>query len=163
MRIHLSLSVCALVLGPVAVRAEEPTGEQIYKQMCVRCHGASGEGTKKAPQPLFGDKSVAQLAAVIDRTMPEDDPDLLDAAGSKKVAQYIYDQFYSPAAQARIKPPKLALSHLTVGQYRQAIADAVASFRTSAKLDDRQGLRAEYYNSRGFQNNKRLIDRTDRE
>ena len=66
--------------------AEDRTGEQIYKEMCARCHGAKGEGTKKYEHPLTGDKSVAQLAGVIDRTMPEDDPDKLDAEGSKRVA-----------------------------------------------------------------------------
>src|SRR5262245_31354243 len=129
MRIPLLLSVCVLALLPGAVRAGEPSGEQIYKQMCARCHGATGEGTKKAPQPLLGDKSVPQLAVVIDRTMPEDDPDKLDAAGSRQVAQYIFDAFYSPQAQARIKPPRIDLSHLTVNQYRNAVADLVASFR----------------------------------
>jgi hypothetical protein len=157
------LSVLALAVWPVASRAGEFTGEQIYKQMCVRCHGAAGEGTTKAPAPLLGGKSVGQLANLIDRTMPEDDPDKLDAAGSKKVAEYIYDKFYSPAAQAKLKPPRIELAHLTVNQYRSAIADVVGTFRTPAKLDDKQGLRAEYYNSRGFQGNKRLIDRLDPE
>lgn len=161
MRNPLVLSVCALTLGPVSARSAEPTGAEIYKQQCARCHGAAGEGTKKATQPLIGDKSVPQLAAVIDRTMPEDDPDALDAAGSKAVAQYIYDRFYSPAAQARIKPPRPALSHLTVGQYRNAVADVVGSFRPVVKFDDRQGLRGEYYNARNFQPNKRQVERTD--
>ncbi len=156
------LSVCFLALAPAAVRADdkEKTGEQIYKQECNRCHGATGEGSKKA-QPLFGDKSVAQLANVIQRTMPEDDPGSLDAASSKRVAEYIFDKFYSPAAQARIKPPRIDLTHLTVKQYRNAVADVVGSFRQSAKLDDKHGLHGEYYNSRGFQGNKRLINRTD--
>ena len=159
----LLLLALGFFLFPTAIRAEEPTGEQIYKQMCVRCHGMAGEGTKKAPQPLIGDRSLAQLAAVIDRTMPEDDPDSLDAIGSKKVAEFIFDKFYSPAAQARIKPPRVELSRLTVKQYRNAVADIVASFRTPVKLDDKQGLHGEYYNSRNFQGNKKAIDRTDAE
>src|SRR5689334_19518571 len=73
---------------------ETRTGEQIYKSMCVRCHGAKGEGTKKYELPLTGDKSVAQLAGVIDRTMPEGEPEKLDAEGSKRVAQFMYDAFY---------------------------------------------------------------------
>jgi cytochrome c553 len=161
MRIPPLLSVGVLALLPGAVRADEPGGEQIYKQTCARCHGAAGEGTKKAPQPLIGDKSVAQLAVVIDRTMPEDDPDKLDAAGSRKVAQYVFDAFYSPAAQARIKPPRIDLSHLTVNQYRNAVADVVAGFRPAPKLDGKQGLRGEYFNARGFGRRGGLIDRTD--
>ncbi|MBA4186883.1 MAG: hypothetical protein C0467_02575 [Planctomycetaceae bacterium] len=96
--------------------------------------------------------------------MPEDDPDKLDAAGSKKVAEYIYDKFYSPQAQARIRPPRVELSHLTIRQYRNAIADIVGSFRFAPKFDDKQqGLRGEYFNSRGFDGNKRLIQRNDGE
>ncbi len=155
----LSLALGAL-LSPCAA-AQEKTGEQIYKQMCVRCHGPAGEGTKKVSQPLTGDKSAAQLAKAIHGTMPEDDPDLLDAAGAKLVAAYIHDAFYSPAAQARIKPPRVDLSRLTVRQYRNSVADIVASFRPSAKLDDKSGLHGEYFNSRDFRGKARLIDRTD--
>jgi cytochrome c553 len=163
MRITRLLSVVALALLPAAVRAEEQTGEQIYKRLCSQCHGPSGEGTQKAPAPLIGGKSVAQLANLIDRTMPEDDPDRLDAAGSKKVAQFIHDKFYSPAAQAKLKPPRIELTHLTVNQYRSAVADVVGSFRTPAKLDDKQGLRGEYYNARNFRGNARLLERIDHE
>lgn len=156
-----TLAIVAMLVPCAA--AQEKTGEQIYKQMCARCHGAAGEGTKKYELPLIGDKSVAQLANLIDRTMPEDDPDRLDAAGSKKVAEYIHEQFYSPAAQARLKPPRVELSRLTVRQYRNSVADIVASFRPSAKLDDRRGLRGEYFNARNFQPKARLIDRIDPE
>jgi mono/diheme cytochrome c family protein len=162
MRITPLLTVCVIICEPGSLRAAESNGEQIYREMCSRCHGANGQGTKKAPQPLVGDKSVAQLAALIDRTMPEDDPDKLDAAGSKEVAQYIFDAFYSRAAQARISPPRIALSHLTVHQYRNAIADVVGSFRPAAKLDGNPGLRGFYYNSRNV-GGKANVDRVDPE
>lgn len=162
MRISIAITLCLFAL-PSLVCAQEKTGEEIYKSMCARCHGAKGEGTKKHEHPLTGDWSVGRLAAVIDRTMPEDDPDKLDAAGSKRVAEYIHDAFYSPVAQAKLNPPRVELARLTVKQYRNAIADVIGSFRPQAKLDDRRGLRAEYFNSRNFQNNKRLIDRTDPE
>lgn len=161
MRTSLAISVCLFTLPTAS--AQEKSGEQIYKQMCARCHGPKGEGTNKATQSLTGDWSIARLAAVIDRTMPEDDPDQLDAAGSKKVAEYMYDAFYSPVAQAKLNPPRVFLSRLTVRQYRNAIADVIGSFRPPARLDDRRGLRAEYFNSRNFQINKRLIDRVDPE
>jgi hypothetical protein len=153
----------ALAMSTSFALSEERTGEQIYKQMCARCHGAKGEGTKKYELPLTGDKSLPQLAAVIDRTMPEGDPDKLDAEGSKLVAAYIYDAFYSPNAQAKINPPRIELSRLTVKQYRNSIADLIGGFRLSPRADDKQGLRGEYFNARNFQNNKRLIDRTDTE
>src|SRR6478752_6997625 len=131
----LSISAFALALACAPVgHAAEPTGAQIYKEMCARCHGAKGEGTKKYAHPLTGDWSVARLASVIDRTMPEDDPDKLDAAGSKRVAEFIYDAFYSPVAQAKLSPPRVELARLTVKQYRNAIADLIGSFRQPARI-----------------------------
>jgi hypothetical protein len=180
---HLSLRntgvvVLALAAAQAAPGAETRTGEQIYRQMCARCHGAKGEGTKKYELPLTGDRSVAQLAGVVDRTMPEGDPDALDAEGSKRVAQYMYDAFYSPDAQAKLNPPRVELSRLTVKQYRNSVADLVGSFRFAPKADgkagggsgepaggspERNGLKGEYYNARGFNNQKRQIERTDPE
>jgi cytochrome c553 len=162
-RARVGLLLLAALLAPGPVRAADLTGEQIYREHCVRCHGPTGDGTKKATKPLTGDKSVAQLARVIDATMPEDDPDKLGAAESAKVAAYIHEAFYSPTAQARIKPARIDLARLTVGQYRNAVADVVGGFRAPAKADDRRGLRGEYFNARGFQQNRRLIDRTDPE
>ena len=157
-----SALVALAALAPL-VAAENRTGEQIYKQMCARCHGGKGEGAKNDPLPLTGDKSLPQLTAVIARTMPEGEPEKLDAEGGKRVAAFIYDAFYSPTAQAKANPPRVDLSRLTVKQYRNSVADIIGSFRASPKPDEKQGLRGEYFNARGFQQNKRLIDRTDAE
>ncbi len=154
--------VALLAFFPFA-NAQEKSGEVIYRQMCAKCHGAKGEGGKSYPVPLIGDKSVAQLAQVIDLTMPDGAPELLDAVGSKRVAEYMHDAFYSPNAQAKLNPPRVELSRLTVKQYRNSIADVISSFRGQPKPEDKQGLRGEYFNARGFQGNKRLIDRTDAE
>lgn len=161
-RLLLPTGLALLTLLGVSfpVRAAEPDGGQLYKQFCVRCHGANGEGGKKA-QPLVGDKSVPQLANVIQRTMPDDDPGALTVEQARAVAAYIYDRFYSPEAQARLHPPRIDLTHLTHRQYRQAVADLIGSFRPAARLPETPGLRGEYFNSRGFQPNQRLIDRTD--
>jgi len=160
MRLSLGTLICLFALTTTA-SAEEQSGATIYKELCVRCHGANGEGTKKYEHPLTGDWSVARLAKVIDQTMPEDDPDKLDAAGSKRVAEYIYDAFYSPVAQAKLKPPRIELARLTVNQYRNSIADIIGSFRPTATLDGKQGLRGEYFNARNFRGGSRLIDRID--
>ena len=148
--------------GPAGVGpAAEPTGAQLYKQHCQRCHGPAGEGTKKAPRPLVGDRSVAQLGKQIDETMPEDDPDKLDAAESARVAEYVHGAFYSPTARARLKPARVELARLTVAQYRNAVADLVGSFRPAPKPDARPGLRGEYYNARNFRGDKKVFDRID--
>jgi cytochrome c553 len=155
-----------LVMAPTTptVAADGPTGEQIYRRQCASCHGAAGEGTKDHyPKPLVGSRSVAQLARVIARTMPEDDPGTCVGPEADKVAAYVYDAFYSRAAQERNKPPRIELSRLTVGQYRNAVADLVASFRTPAPWDDKRGLQGEYFNARGFGRAKPLLERLDPE
>lgn len=160
-RYRIVLSAVALAWPAGVGAADEPTGAQLYKQHCSRCHGKAGEGTKKAPRPLVGDRSPIQLGKQIDETMPEDDPDKLDAAESARVAEYVHQAFYSPTARARLKPARVELSRLTVGQYRNAVADLVGSFRPAPQPDARQGLKGEYYNARNFRGDKKVFDRVD--
>jgi len=144
--------------------ADGPTGEEIYQQHCVRCHGSAGEGTAdNYPEPLIGDKSVAQLSALIAKTMPEDKDEKCTGDDAQKVAQYIHDAFYSPTAQVRNKPARIELSRLTVRQYQNAVADLIGSFRAPGEWGEKRGLRGEYYNSRGFRRGDPLIDRVDPE
>src|SRR5262245_49659932 len=103
------LSCLGIVLSPLTTAAADArTGEQIYRQRCTKCHGASGEGTDdNYPNRLLGSKSVDQLARFIAKKMPKDSPQKCDAEEAQKVAKYIYDQFYSEAAQERNKPPRV--------------------------------------------------------
>jgi len=137
------------------------TGRAIFKEECARCHGPMGQGTKKTTRPLVGEKSPFQLYELIKREMPKDDPGSCTDDEYRKVAAYIHDAFYSPDAQARLHPPQIALSHLTVSQYRNTVADLIGSFRPLVKTDARRGLRGEYFNSRDVRRDKRLIDRVD--
>src|SRR5207248_152275 len=82
------------------------------------------------PNRLVGDKSRAALARFIAKKMPKDSPKKCDAEEAQKLAAYIFDAFYSSAAQERNKPPRIELARLTVRQYRNAIADLIGSFRT---------------------------------
>ncbi len=158
-----ALLCLGLLLPAARVNAEVRTGELIYRQDCASCHGKAGEGTPdNYKKPLAGDKSVAQLAAIIAKSMPKDDPQKCSPEESRKVAAYIYDAFYSPAAQARIRPPRVELSRLTVRQYRNAVADLVGSFRGAGRWDDRRGLRGEYFTGRNFWRGGPAIDRLDR-
>jgi cytochrome c553 len=142
--------------------AESQTGERIYRQQCASCHGAAGEGTdENYPRPLLGDRSVAQLARLIAKTMPKDAPKKCAGPDAEKVAAYIHDTFYSKTAQARNKPPRIELSRLTVRQYRNAVTDLLGSFRTPGRWDHQRGLRGEYFKSRGFGGNDRVFDRID--
>lgn len=152
-----------LIYASLGLCAQPETGQAIYKEECYRCHGQMGEGTKKTTRPLVGEKSPFQLFEQIKRTMPDDDPGSCTDDEYRKVAAYIHETFYSPDAQARLHPPRIALSHLTVGQYRSTVADLIGSFRPAVKMDDRHGLHAEYFNSSDTRDDKRLIDRIDPE
>jgi hypothetical protein len=150
-----------LSCGPAAAAAGS-TGERIYRQRCASCHGAAGEGTEENhPHPLVGTRSVAQLARRIARTMPKDADQKCSAEDARNVAAFIYDAFYSKEAQARNQTPRIQLARLTVRQYRNAVADVVGHFRAPGRWDERRGLRGEYFKSRHFADQGRVLDRVD--
>jgi hypothetical protein len=143
--------------------AADPDGERIYRQRCASCHGSTGEGSKEYPRVLAGDRSVGQLARLIAKTMPEDDPGTCVGEDAQKVAAYIHDAFYSKIARERNKPARIELSRLTVRQYRHALADLIGSFREPGTWGDRRGLHGEYFKARRFREGDRVIDRLDPE
>jgi mono/diheme cytochrome c family protein len=145
-------------------RGDEPDGAAVYRQKCARCHGTAGEGGKEYPQPLVGNRSLPQLAKYIAKYMPDDAPGTCKGPDAEKVAAYIFDAFYSPAAQARTKAPHAAFARLTVAQYRYAVADLVGGTPTakdsqSAKTE--QGLRGEYYTGAGKRKRSLAFARVD--
>ena len=151
-----------LVATRSALAADEHPGQKIYIAQCASCHGENGLGTKdNGFEPLFGDKPIVELARVITETMPEGEPEKCVGKDAEAVAAYMYDAFYSPIAQARIRPPRIELSRLTVRQYQETIADLIGSFRGAKALNKERGLKAEYFDERRFQNDKRRIDRRD--
>jgi cytochrome c len=105
------------------------------KKLCADCHGANGQGVEdEYDEPLTGEKAVEALGKYIDRTMPEDDPDLCTAEESKLIAEYIHGAFYSPEAQARLNPPQKELSRLTIEQFRTSVMDLIGRFRMGPRL-----------------------------
>ena len=159
----IRLLVPALLAAATLLRADEaPNGEAIYRDLCASCHGAKGEGVAdKHDDPLYGERSMASLSKYIDKTMPEDEADKLDAAGSAKVAEYIYGAFYSPAARARNHPPRVDLVHLTNRQYRESVADLLGGFIDPAEAGAATGLKATYFESDGM--NKKSKQKLERE
>src|SRR5579862_5666394 len=143
--------------GPGAAPA---AGERIYRQRCATCHGAKGEGASAYPKPLTGVRSVGELSRFVAQSMPPG-PRKCPAPDAQKVAAYIYDAFYSPLAQARNRPARVALSRLTVRQFRNAVADLVGDFRPVVPAETRRGLHGEYFKGRDFDGKQRLIDRID--
>ncbi|MFO0926762.1 MAG: DUF1592 domain-containing protein [Gemmataceae bacterium] len=141
--------------------AQEPSGEQLFKTQCARCHGPKGEGTKRYQKHLEGDRSVAQLSSLIHKTMPEDGPGTLSEPEAKAVAAFVFDSFYSPLARARNRPARIELARLTVRQYRNAVADLVGSFRWQPAWGKERGLKAEYFRNRRFSPRDRVLERID--
>ncbi len=137
-------------------------GQAIFRQQCAACHGAEGQGTKVYTRPLTGTRTPGELVRYISTTMPPG-PRHASLAEAQKVAPYIYDAFYSPIAQARSGPARVALSRLTVRQFRSAVSDLVTSFRPQQKRDATQGLHAIYYKARRFDNGEKVLERTDPE
>ncbi len=149
----MALAVAAMLLNlcTVATAADEKTparsGEQIFLDDCASCHGDRGEGTEQYKLALAGDRSVFELTKFIHETMPKDSAEDCVGEDAERVAKYMNDAFYSKDAQARLNPPRIELSRLTVRQYRNAVADLVASFRSSGAASNERGLRGEYYKS----------------
>ena len=138
------------------------TAEKVYQRRCASCHGAKGEGAKGYPKPLAGSRSVNELSRFIAQSMPPG-PHPCPAPEAQKVAAYVYDTFYSPLAQARNKPARVALSRLTVPQFRNAVSDLVGDYHAVVPSETKRGLRAEYFKAQRFDNNDRLLQRIDSE
>ncbi|MDX1964581.1 MAG: PA14 domain-containing protein, partial [Pirellulales bacterium] len=136
--------------NPATNMGDISAGKTLYHAKCAACHGQKGEGSDQHDQTLQGDRSVAQLADYIHKTMPEDAPGTLSAVEAANAASYVYHEFYSLAARERHKPPRIELSRLTVKQYRQAVADLVGSFRQATPLPTQTGLNGLYYAQNEF-------------
>lgn len=160
----LSLAGLLLSLPLQSAQADDALrGQVIYQKLCADCHGANGQGTEDFfPDPLAGDRSIVELTKVIADTMPEGEADKCVGDDSAAVAKYIYDAFYSPLAQARVKPPRVDLQRLTNRQYENAVADLMGSFIGIGRVDNRRGLDAQYFNDRRPRRDKRVIERVDR-
>jgi Protein of unknown function (DUF1592)/Protein of unknown function (DUF1588)/PA14 domain/Protein of unknown function (DUF1585)/Cytochrome C oxidase, cbb3-type, subunit III len=155
-----AVAASALLCSPLA--AAEKSGQQIYAQMCAKCHGKSGEGSEEDyPERLVGELSVGELAKLIDKTMPYQHPEKVDAEESLVVSAYIHDAFYSPLAQERNRPARIELSRLTVRQYQNSVSDLVGSFRKPGEIDKRRGLNAEYYKGRRIRPDDKVEERLD--
>ena len=142
-----------------------PNGAEIYRQLCVKCHGRNGEGVKdKYDDALYGDWSVEKLTRVIAKTMPEDAPEKCVGTDAEAVARYIHDAFYSRAARARNHPASVELVRLTNRQYLNTVADLINRFdRGHPPTKGGGGLRGRYFSVKGFNDDKKIFDRVDRQ
>ncbi|MDB4793132.1 DUF1592 domain-containing protein [bacterium] len=137
-------------------------GQKIYIEHCASCHGEHGQGVAdKYDETLYGDKSLDDLTRIIHDTMPEEDPEQVVSDDAKRVAEYLYDSFYTAEARAKNQPPRIELVRLTNNQYLNVVADLFTNFLGASTVDDSRGLSAEYFDSKNMSRNKRKIERTD--
>ncbi len=137
-------------------------GSVIYKSKCASCHGEKGEGgTKQYQEPLTGDASRKELAKRISDTMPEEDPESCVGEDAEAVAEFVFDQFYSDAAQVRNRPPRIGLARLTGPQLRQSLADLYSHFGGTPKSTNERGVNATYFDGPSWKNENKKIERLD--
>lgn len=128
----------------------------MYQQKCAGCHGAKGEGVEgKYAAALTGEWSLPRLTRYTAANMPDDAPETLTPAEAQAVSAYIFDAFYSPAAQARLHPARVELAHLTNRQYAVTVADLLGQFAPATPVNPAagggsaekpSGLAATYFN-----------------
>ncbi|MBI5688711.1 MAG: DUF1592 domain-containing protein [Verrucomicrobia bacterium] len=154
---------CARVPAPAVVTAK---GEHLYRTQCAECHGSQGQGVEgKYAGSLSGDWPLPRLARYIEQNMPEDSPQPLSPDQAQAVAAYLYDAFYSRAAQAKLRPARRELSHLTNRQYAVAVADLLRELEggepVQGAITGTRGLAATYYGSaqRGRFDSGRVVQR----
>jgi hypothetical protein len=138
-----------LLCGLASAAVTDHPGKAIYQQLCADCHGNDGQGVDgKYDEPLIGNRSLDALAKKIEKTMPEEKPELCVGEDAKQVAAYIYDAFYSAEAQARTHRPEKDLLRLTIPQFRNSVMDLLGRFHMGAGFDrpvgGEHGLKGQY-------------------
>ncbi len=165
--IALTTALGIRAIGP-AKSAELPDvsqlerGQAVYQETCASCHGEHGEGVEGAfGDPLIGDDSIGQLAARVERTMPEGEPEECVGEDAAAVAAYMHQHFYGEAAQVRNRPPRIGMAHLTGNQLRQSLADLYEQFAGDADPNVEHGVSGSYFDGERRKDDKKKIERND--
>ena len=165
----LPIAVCSWTIGQASSAEPElpdasrlQRGQVIYQTTCASCHGEHGEGVEDAyGDPLIGDESIGQLAARVERTMPEGEPEECVGEDAVAVAAYMHQQFYGEAAQVRNRPPRIGLARLTGNQLRQSLADLYEQFGGRPDPNAEHGVSGTYFDSERWKEDKKKIQRCD--
>ena len=162
-RVAWLFSIAVLIWAASGLRSQESSvaGEALYAKQCASCHGKQGEGTKRHSKPLGGERSLAQLTKLIQETMPEGQPGSLAPEEAQAVAAHVFDRFYSQTAKERNAPARISVVRLTVPQFRNAVADIIASFRGNPGWSSERGLKGDYFKSRNYRKEDLVVERVD--
>ncbi len=163
LRILAPLGSCLLMGWAFpSVSLGDVDARRIYETQCADCHGVEGEGVAGIyDERLSGGRSLAALTEIIHDTMPQYDPERVMGEDAQRVADFIFENFYTEEERAMHKPPRIELSRMTVRQYLNATADLFVPMLGEARVDDQRGLTAEYFSSRNFRRGTRVIERVD--
>ncbi len=145
----------------LAQQTQPDPGRKLYQEHCASCHGAAGQGGDGFSDPLVGDLSLPELTRYVDETMPDGDPEAVAGEQAQQVSQFVFDQFYSEPARRRAAQPRIELARLTVNQYRNSVADLIATFSPPVSQSDERGLKASYFAARRRSQERKIADQTD--
>lgn len=149
-------------LGSDQLDALSERGRQIYSKQCLSCHGEGGRGeTEGYADKLIGDASIGELTEIISETMPEENPEHCTGDDAQAVAQFIYEAFYSEAAQLRNRPARQDVSRLTGTQVQQSLADLYQHFYGPPRRVQERGLQGSYFNSGRWDKKQLKLERAD--
>ncbi len=156
-------SAVSLAILGTGFANEMERGKQIYQTLCAKCHGENGQGVSEFySEPLIGDRSIRELTEVIDKTMPESNPDLCNGDDAKAVAMYVHHQFYSEMAQLRNAPPRIELARLTANQFSNSVIDLFQSFHWSyVPWTDERGLKFSVFDHAWHKQENKVLERVD--
>lgn len=136
-------------------------GAAVWEQQCLRCHGEDGGGVAgKYEHRLSGPGSLEELAALIEQTMPEDDPELCAGEDARAVARFLLAGILAPE-RAEGQAATQTLQHLTGGQYLLAIAELGDAFFGPQKSVGERGLKGRYFDGREFKQEKQVAEQVD--
>jgi hypothetical protein len=156
----LLMALALLVPARSVGQGTATDGRRLFLNRCAHCHGANGQGGSTDPAPLTGTLSVTELARFIKKSMPPG-PQKCPAADADKIAAYIYDAFFSPVAQERIRPARVGLVRMTVRQFKNAVSDLVSGYKPVVPPGEVHGLHADYFKGRSRDVKNRVIERID--
>lgn len=163
-----ALSVAPLVVALAVPGRQDPpqskaflTGKGLFAKTCAPCHGEAGAGGPGYSGPLAGKLTQEELGAFIAKNMPPG-PRHASVAEARAVAAYMYEAFYSPLAQERNRPARIALQRLTVRQLKNAVADLVGDYHAAVN-PGQNGLNGKYFSGKEAKKKDRKIERVDRQ